>query len=211
MLDITVFIEALGHKRIHLVAHDWGGCIAYALAFRHAALLKTLTIINAPHPLIFARELEGNPIQQKANQYIQTARNGGLDPSKPALACEWLTQAALSDSLSQGLMNDEVNDRYIEMWQKPGVITGMINYYKAIKNTHGNYDPDAPTYKIQVPTQIIWGENDHALVIQNLDGLENYLNDFKITRIPDATHWVVRERPDEVTRLIQEMITREQH
>jgi pimeloyl-ACP methyl ester carboxylesterase len=60
--------------------------------------------------------------------------------------------------------------------------------------------------RVMVPTLVIWGERDRYLVPQNLVGLEQLVPDLRIKRIPDATHWVVHERPAEVNALIREFI-----
>ncbi len=75
--DLRQLSEKLGFKKFTMVAHDWGGMIAWWFAIAHADYLDKLVIINAPHPAIFLRELKQNPEQQKASEYMtffQTAQ-----------------------------------------------------------------------------------------------------------------------------------------
>jgi len=58
-----------------------------------------------------------------------------------------------------------------------------------------------------VPTLVIWGENDTALLTGNLSGLDQYVTKLTVRRIPDATHWVVREKSAEVNRAIREFLS----
>jgi pimeloyl-ACP methyl ester carboxylesterase len=60
---------------------------------------------------------------------------------------------------------------------------------------------------IRVPTLVIWGEKDTALLTGNLVGLEPHVADLTIKRIPDGSHWVVHERPDLINSYIREFIT----
>jgi pimeloyl-ACP methyl ester carboxylesterase len=60
-----------------------------------------------------------------------------------------------------------------------------------------------PPLMIRVPTLVIWGEQDTALLTGNLDGLDQYVPALTVKRIPDGTHWVVREKSAEVNRLIR--------
>ena len=59
---------------------------------------------------------------------------------------------------------------------------------------------------IRVPTLVIWGEQDVALTLSLLDGLEDYVPDLKVIRIPGATHWVQNDDPDSVNRYISEFV-----
>ena len=70
----------LGHQRFTLVAHDWGGAVAWVFAMMHPGMLERLVLINAPHPGVFARELRENPAQQKASQYMLLFRSPEAEP-----------------------------------------------------------------------------------------------------------------------------------
>lgn len=65
---------------------------------------------------------------------------------------------------------------------------------------------DPATLAVRVPTLVIWGEQDTALLPGNLDGLENYVPNLTLRRIPDAGHWVVHEQPGVVNGYIREFI-----
>ena len=67
--DVRALAEHLGYKKFILVAHDWGGGVAWSFAIAHPEYLEKLVIINCPHPAILARELgpksgaaEGQPV-----------------------------------------------------------------------------------------------------------------------------------------------------
>ena len=56
---------------------------------------------------------------------------------------------------------------------------------------------------MQVPTLVIWGEADVALLPALLDGLEAYVPRMRLVRVPGATHWIVHEQPALVAREIE--------
>ena len=58
-----------------------------------------------------------------------------------------------------------------------------------------------------MPTLVIWGEKDTALLPGNLDGLDEVVQKLTVRRIPEGTHWVVREKAADVNRLIREFLT----
>ena len=215
--DLRALAEHLGHQKMILVAHDWGGAIAWLLAMRHPQWLEKLIIINAPHAAIFARELLYNPAQQKASQYMLTFRSPEAEAILSENNYEWLTNALFKWG-SKWEMTAGLRQKYIEAWSQPGALTGSLNYYRAsfLYPPTSEEDKQAikkildlprETYMVRIPTLVIWGELDQALLPGNLDGLEQYVEDLTIKRIPDATHWIVNEQPDVVNSLIREFIT----
>lgn len=114
-------------------------------------------------------------------------------------------------------MTDEKRQKYIEAWSQPGALTGSLNYYRASPL----YPPTSKSdeeqissilnlpkemFAVKVPTLVIWGEQDRALLTGNLDGLEEYVEDLTVKRIPDGTHWVIHEQPELVNSLIRDFI-----
>ena len=70
----------------------------------------------------------------------------------------------------------------------------------------GNYAADPELLKIKVPTLVIWGEKDPYLLAENLEGLDEFVADLTVKRIPDGTHWVIHEKPALVSHYIREFI-----
>ena len=212
--DLRQLAEKLGHKKFTLVAHDWGGGIAWAFALAHPEYLDKLVIINAPHPGVFQRELASNPDQQKASQYMLMFRSPQAESILSANNYAALVEAVLGEGLKTGVFTEEDKQAYIKAWSQPGALTGGLNYYRAANagppasgGTGAPAPPTAPgSLIVKVPTLVIWGEKDTALLISSLDGLEKFVTTLTIKRIPDGTHWVIHERPDLVNQYIREFI-----
>jgi pimeloyl-ACP methyl ester carboxylesterase len=66
--------------------------------------------------------------------------------------------------------------------------------------------PDTLTTS-RVPTAVLWGEADHALLPGLLDGLEHWVPDLQLTRVPDASHWIVHEQPQRVVDEIRRCLS----
>jgi pimeloyl-ACP methyl ester carboxylesterase len=104
--------------------------------------------------------------------------------------------------------------RYREAWTQPGAMDASLNFYRATPlHPPTPEDPGAAAldlkpedFTVRVPTLVIWGERDTALLPELLDGLEAMVPKLTLKRIPDASHWVIHERPEEVNRLIREFI-----
>ena len=212
--DLRQLADKLGHKKFILVAHDWGGAIAWAFAIAHPDRLEKLVIINAPHPGVFQRELASNPDQQKASAYMLMFRSPQAESLLSANNYAMLVQAVLGDGLKTGVFTEEDKRAYIEAWSQPGALTGGLNYYRAANAgppVSGETRPAVPAFKpdafiVKVPTLVIWGEKDTALLISSLDGLDTFVPKLTIKRIPDGSHWVIHERPDLVNQYIREFI-----
>ncbi len=198
-----------------LVAHDWGGALAWNLAAQQPALLERLVIINSPHPATFLRELQHSPAQQAASAYMNFlcrddaaellsandfARiwpffSARTERGTPAAAPDWLT--------------DGVKEQYRSVWRAG--LQGGLNYYRAspLRPPSSADDPIMtlsfpPGFAtVHVPTLVIWGERDIALPPALLDGLDAYVPRMRVVRVPDATHWIVHEQPALVAREIE--------
>ncbi|MEO8311716.1 MAG: alpha/beta fold hydrolase [Caldimonas sp.] len=218
--DISSLIDSLGGELAALVAHDWGGALAWGLAAQRPEAIKRLIIVNSPHPATFLRELRHSPKQQAASAYM----NFLCRPDAEALLSEndfarlwpFFTNMGAADPAREGggWLTDGVRDRYRDVWKTS--LRGGCNYYRA-SPLRPPLAPDDPVMTIEiaaatvtshVPTLVIWAEEDSALPVALLDGLEAYVPDLRIVRVPGATHWIVHERPDFVAAEIERALTR---
>lgn len=199
-----------------LVGHDWGGALAWAAANAQPAHISRLVIINAPHPATFARELRGNPAQQRASAYMHFLAR----PDAEALLAEddyrrlwpfFTRMNAGPDGF--GWLTGAMRQRYRDLWQHG--LTGACNLYRvtplkpplAGKTTADDIpQPGAAQAHISVPTLVLWALQDTALLPALLDGLDAWVPQLTVEKIPGATHWVVHEQPDRVAAYIQQFI-----
>ncbi len=206
--DVAAAIEALGAPLDLLVAHDWGGALAWNLAAQQPAQLKRLLILNSPHPATFLRALRHDPAQQAASAYM----NALCDPGAAARLAE-NDFARLFRMLGDGTwLTPAVRAQYRAAWSQG--LEGPLNYYRASPLR----PPAAPTdaihtlqlpdemVTVRVPTTVLWGELDRALLPGLLGGLERWVPQLDVRRVPDASHWLVHEQPrrvaDEILRLL---------
>lgn len=212
MEDIKQLAEYLGQKKFTLVAHDWGGSVAWTFAMFMPQYLEKLVIINSPHPVIFERELRNNPLQRKASAYMLDFRKPDAESRYSRNNYDKLLQLAFGEIIQNGVLNEKDIHGYINAWSQPGALTGGLNYYRAA-NINALENPEEAVKKpmlsenlpkITIPTLVIWGEKDTALLPALIEGLDKYITDLTVTKIPDASHWVVREKPETVNRYIRE-------
>ncbi len=219
--DVRALAAHLGYSRFILVGHDWGGVVAWATALYHPEAIEKLIIINAPHPGIFERELRSNPAQQQASQYMLLFRSPQAEATLSANNYAGLVEAVLSEGLRRGYFTEEDRAAYLRAWSEPGALTGGLNYYRAARvgppapsGARTENEPplrlpaDLPSLVVKVPTLVIWGEQDPHLLTGNLEGLERFVPDLRIERVPEGSHWVVHEKPALVNAAICKFIGR---
>jgi pimeloyl-ACP methyl ester carboxylesterase len=218
--DLVQFVQALGYERCIVVAHDWGGAICWNLAIQFPQLVEQLVIINSPHPYVFAKALATDPQQQAASAYMNWLRRPGCEEVLAANNFAML-ESMLTASGEQPApwFTGDTREKYHAAWSKPGEdgshsLSGGVNYYRA-SPMHppgpGEAPPDISrldpaAFVVRVPTFVIWGERDRALPKSLLDGLDKFIPDMRLERIPDGTHWVIHEQPEHVNLLIRSAV-----
>lgn len=196
-----------------LVAHDWGGAVAWNLAVQQPQQLQRLVMINSPHPGTFLRELQTNPAQQQASAYMNFLRR----PDAAALLAAddyarlW---PFFEDMGGRAWLTEALKRRYREAWACG--LDGALHYYRAsplrpptaedASVMQLRFAPEQVT--VRLPTTVIWGEADTALPPSLLDGLEAFVPDLHVVRVPGATHWIVHEVPRRVAGEIEAALAR---
>ncbi len=211
--DIAALIQLEGAPLECLVAHDWGGAVAWNLANQMPQLTKKLAIINSPHPGTFLRELQSNPKQQAASAYM----NFLIRPDAEKLLREndyrrlwefftnwggapWLTEA--------------VKNRYRAVWDAS--LTGGLNYYRASPLRPPRTDDPAAAaislpremLTVDLPTLVLWGMDDAALPPGLIEGLEEYVPQLTLEKVEGASHWIIHERPEFVAQRLGRFLGR---
>ncbi len=201
--DVEGVIRALGYRTCTLIAHDWGGAIAWNFADAYPDMVEKLIVLNFPHPAKFAEGLR-TPTQLLRSSYIFWFQI----PHWPELNLQKDNYAAIDAIFSGTAFNQAAFtvadiDAYKDAASKPGALTAMLNYYR-------NIFPQilfSKTWDIlEIPTLIIWGEQDTALGKELTYGTEAYVKNLQIKYLSNSGHWVQQEQPETVTQLIREFL-----
>lgn len=204
--DVAGLIHACGAERAVVVGHDWGAGVAWQFAMLYPAMVERLAILNVPHPLRMLRAL-ATPRQLLKSWYMFFFQ------------LPWLPQAAIRAGnyllLRQVLRTDPVRrdaftsvdiERYVAAAAQPGALTGSINYYRALFRQN----PQAAISQIRridAPVLVIWGEQDRYLGSELAQPDPRWVPQARVERLPNASHWVHLDQPEEVNRLLLEFLS----
>jgi epoxide hydrolase 4 len=201
--DIAALAQVEGAPLACLVAHDWGGAVAWNFANQLPQLTRKLAIINSPHPGTFLRALQASPKQREASAYM----NFLARPDAEQLLREDGYRRLLGFFTNWGpapWLTDEVKAQYRAIWDAS--LTGGLNYYRASPlRPPREGDPAAAAITlpremltVDIPTLVIWGMQDAALLPELVDGLEEYVPHLTLEKVPEASHWIIHEQPQRV-------------
>jgi epoxide hydrolase 4 len=197
--DVVGLIDASGREKATVIGHDWGGVVAFGAIARHPTRFERAVILNGPHPDTMLREIKSNPRQLLKSWYVL------------AFQLPWIPEALLRRNLFRGLVqamerssrpgtfSETDFERYRREWSEPGAIEGMVNWYRA--GFRIKHEPFAEPL-IQVPTLLIWGEDDAFLGRGLARSSYALCESAHLEWIKGASHWVQHEESDRVNRLI---------
>jgi pimeloyl-ACP methyl ester carboxylesterase len=205
MDDVAGLIDASGARETLLIGHDWGGVIAWLFALRRVRPLSRLVVMNLPHPACYERALRRGARQWLRSWYMLFFQLPWL-PEKAlgARGAAMIGRAFLEMAVHKENFPDEVLDVYRRAALQPGALTAMLNYYRALLSGGGARRQRSLGYpKIDAPTLVVWGERDTALGVETLEGIEEFVPNLTLHRLPDASHWVQQDAPDEVNTILR--------
>lgn len=203
--DAAGLFDAVGAKRRLLVGHDWGAMVAWTFAMDKRLPLDGLIIMNVPHPAVFAHVIKTVPAQRKKSWYVGFFQLPWLPEwTMTRNKARAIGEAFSGMAVDKSRFGPEVTDVYRANALIPGAMTAMINYYRANRDLIGRYGGETPL--IEVPTLMIWGEDDTAIDIACTEGYEPYVSDLTLKRLPGVSHWVQQEAPEAVNAHLKDWI-----
>lgn len=204
--DIFALADTLGIERFSLVGHDWGGAIAWATALRGDPRVTRLVIVNSPHPAVFQKSLIEDADQRAASQYMNAFKVPGFEKVVEKKGFDWFFDTTFARHVDVSKISPQERQQYIADWSQPGAFNAMLNWYRASRVLVPPPGATVPLPdfllrafpSIKIPTLVVWGMLDKALLPIQLDGLDELIDDLSIVRLPDVGHFAPWEAPDAV-------------
>jgi pimeloyl-ACP methyl ester carboxylesterase len=206
--DVLGLIDEAGWESASLVGHDWGGIVAWWAAMHHPDRIDRLAILNSPHPIAMRRFMWSHPTQLLRSWYVFFFQVPGL-PEANFRRGNWrpLCQA-LRRTSRPGTFTEDDLDQYRRAWSEPGAIGAMIHWYRALIR-HPPRPPRDP--RVHISTLLIWGPEDRFLAREVAEASLAFCDQGRLEWIKGATHWVQREEPERVNRLLIDFLRGQRH
>jgi pimeloyl-ACP methyl ester carboxylesterase len=193
--DVLTLIRGQGRHSATLVAHDWGGLVAWRLAMDHPQVIDKLVILNAPHPVAMARALRRDGSQRLRSWYIFFFQLPWLPETVLTLSPLATARFAFQrTAVRRYAFPDADLEILAASLAQPGAMRCMIDYYRAAFR----FPPAQRAGPVRAPTLVLWAEDDFALGKELTFGLERGVPDLTLQYIPNCGHWVQNEAPLEV-------------
>jgi pimeloyl-ACP methyl ester carboxylesterase len=180
-------------RRFHLVGHDWGGSIAWAIANRHPDRLASLTILSRPHPRAFNRALampDGDQARRSAHHkwFLESNAVARL----LADDVRWLRERHRANGVPF-----EATEQHISVIGNEAGMTGALAWYRARGVAH------APAENIRVPTLYVWGDADDTVGRTAAEGTSEFVSaPYQFEVLPGVGHFAADQTPERVTELL---------
>jgi epoxide hydrolase 4 len=231
--DVRQFaVKLIGaDRKFVLVAHDWGANVAWVFAMMHPDMLEKLIIVNGAHPFISERELRENPAQRYAsnyffvfNGYLAPGERGPDESNSREGAVRRANGGFVDAEVKAGRYTEADRQMWIDNWSQPGSTTAGLNYYRA-NNRNAPFNDlhpastiprswsakemteGAKSTTITLPTLVIWGMKDTAILASHLSGLDKWVTNLSVRLYPDDDHWIMLAKNKAVAQDIRRYIT----
>lgn len=236
--DVRRLIEHCGRERAAIVGHDWGGAVAWQFAMEHPQWTEQLAVLNSPHPRRMQEAFSGRPnLRQLRRSWYILLFQLPLLPERWLATNDYERIGLIfrETAVHREAFPPEVLQRFRTAASRVGALHGAINYYRAAVRSGaretawqlrealpavleplfsavlGGGRPPAPREwpPIEAPTLLIWGERDTALGRELTEETASLVSGpFELVYLPDCSHWVQQECPEDVNRLLLDFLTR---
>ena len=199
--DAAGLLDALGHERVYVAGHDWGGVVAWWLAVTMPERIRKLAILNVAHPLVMmdALKFDWNRIRKSWYMFFYNTPNL---PEAYLRGNEWQALRIFLQGISRlGTFTEEDMAAYRKAWEQPGALTAMLNWYRAMFQA----PPKRPdSARVTVPTLLIWGSEDRVFDREVMQDSLAQCDNGRLETIEGATHWVQHEETQKVNALLRD-------
>ncbi|MGY1712343.1 alpha/beta fold hydrolase [Geodermatophilus sp. SYSU D00758] len=191
--DVLALLDAAGLERAHVVGHDWGAVVGWALAARHPGRVRTLTALSVPHPAAMARACVTGG-QALRSVYIGVFQLPLL-PERLLLAGG---AAPLRGLLHRSGLPEATAERYVRRMREPGALSAALAWYRALPLAASD-----PVGTVRVPTLHVWSTADPALGRTATEGTHRHVDGpYRLEVLDGLPHWVPEVAPERTAALV---------
>jgi pimeloyl-ACP methyl ester carboxylesterase len=193
--DVLGVLDHLAIERAHVVGHDWGAAVAWAIAALFPDRVDHLVALSVGHPSAFRA---AGLAQREKSWYMLLFQFEGI-------AERWLSDDDYANFRAWAQHPDA--DAVISELSRPGALTATLNWYRANLPPAALVEPALEVPPVARPTMGIWSRDDMALTEENVTGSAGHVTaEWRYERIDGSGHWIPLETPDELTALLLDFL-----
>ena len=186
-------IDHLGFKKFHIVGHDWGGPVAFAVAAHHPDAVKTLTILDVVIPG------DGGDFSQGGRRWHHAFfRTLDLPEQlcfgREEMVINWLFEnyGYRSNSIS-----DEDKAEFLRTYKKPGAFRALLEIYRALpRDAEDNRSVLERIGKLKMPVLALGGDKSFGRGTECIESLRRVAENVRGGIVRDCGHWIAEEQPE---------------
>jgi epoxide hydrolase 4 len=202
--DIIQLIRATSTEKVYMVGHDWGGAVAWAVAYLHPGLLHKVIILNMPHPRVFRQTVRKDLRQMLKSWYIGFFQLSKIPEKVLAMYQYRMMQNSLLRTSLPGTFSLADLQQYRQAWQQPEALHSMINWYRAAMRYKNPFS--LGFQQVEIPLLLIWGNKDKFLQPEMAQKSLRYCQNGRLHMMAEATHWLHHEKSKEINELIYQFM-----
>ena len=194
--DALGILDHLGIERAHVVGHDWGAALAWAIAGLMPDRVDQLVAMSVAHPSAFSR---GGIPQRRLSWYMLLFQLEGI-------AEQWLSMDDWANlrAFAEGHLGIE---QVIADVSRSGALTSTLNWYRANVPPESIVAPATELPPIAADTLGIWSSGDAFLLEAPMQQSGAHVSgSFRYERIDGASHWMQLDAPGELNRLLLDFL-----
>ena len=193
-------MTALDLPRAHVVGHDWGANVAWALAAWHPDRVRTLTAVSVPHPAAYTAAFRADPEQKERSAYIRLFWQAGKAEEVLLADDARRLRRMLGTEAETGVPKEAV-DEYVAVLSAPGALTAALNWYRAMSS-------GTKVDRVGVPTTYVWSDGDVAIGRTAAEACGEFVTgDYRFVELRGVTHWSPEQAPGPLATAILARIT----
>jgi pimeloyl-ACP methyl ester carboxylesterase len=194
--DVLALLDGLGIERTHLVGHDWGAVVAWALTAFDPARVERLVALSVGHP----NALRPRSLEQREKGWYQLLFQFAGTAEELLRRDDW--------KLLRELLRDDGDvERYVADLSRPGALTAALSWYRANLAPERELEPRTPLPAVAAPTLGLWSSGDNYLTEDGmLRSVEHVTGPWRYERIEGASHWMQLDAPARINELLLEFL-----
>jgi pimeloyl-ACP methyl ester carboxylesterase len=197
--DALALVAAMGrgNRRFHLVGHDWGGSLAWDIAFRFPERLASLTMLSRPHPAAFAKALLEDPEQPGRSKHHKAFQDPGAAGVLLAKDAEWIRVRHAANGVPPS-----ASAKHLSVLGTRPAMEAALAWYRARGKVYREIG------SVRVPTLFIWGDADDTVGRMAAEGTAAFVDaPYRFEVLPGVGHYAPDQMPERVSALMIEHIT----